>query len=148
MLEEKCIFCKIIRNEIKSYKIFEDDATIAFLDRFPITYGHTLVIPKVHIGRIEELNYIELNSLFFTVQKMVNPILLAVNSTASTIGINNGQDAGQVIPHIHVHIIPRSKEDNGGNIHSIMNKHLTLDDKTMMNITEKINSSFKNQGVL
>ena len=109
MTQKNCIFCKIINGEIASYKIFEDNYTIAFLDRFPISLGHTLVIPKVHIGRIEELNQKETVALFSTVQKIVGPILHSFDSSSSTIGINDGKDAGQVIPHIHVHIVPRTE---------------------------------------
>lgn len=148
MLDNKCIFCKIINGEIESYKIFEDNNTIAFLDKFPIAYGHTLVIPKNHIGRIEELDHSETTSLFSTLQKIVGPILQAFNSTASTIGINDGKDAGQVIPHIHLHIIPRSKDDGGGNIHSIINSNITIDEKKMSELTKKIKDNIINEDVI
>jgi|TARA_B100000315_G_scaffold44080_1_gene39025 histidine triad (HIT) family protein len=148
MTQKNCVFCKIIKGEIASYKIFEDNHTIAFLDRFPISLGHTLVIPKVHIERIEELNQKETVALFSTVQKIVGPILHSFDSSSSTIGINDGKDAGQVIPHIHVHIVPRSEGDDGGNIHSIMNKQPTIDEEILAEVAEKICKNFSKKDVI
>ena len=148
MTQKNCIFCKIINGEIASYKIFEDNYTIAFLDRFPISLGHTLVIPKVHIGRIEELNQKETVALFSTVQKIVGPILHSFDSSSSTIGINDGKDAGQVVPHIHVHIVPRTEGDGGGNIHSIMNKQPIVDEEILAKAAEKIRKNFSKEGFI
>ena len=148
MTQKNCVFCKIIKGEIASYKIFEDNHTIAFLDRFPISLGHTLVIPKVYIERIEELNQKETVALFSTVQKIVGPILHSFDSSSSTIGINDGKDAGQVIPHIHVHIVPRSEGDDGGNIHSIMNKQPTIDEEILAEVAEKICKNFSKKDVI
>ena len=148
MTQNNCIFCKIINGEIASYKIYEDNHTIAFLDRFPIAIGHTLVIPKVHIGRLQDLNQKETVSLFSTVQKIMGPILHSSNASASTIGINDGQDAGQVVPHIHVHIVPRSEGDGGGNIHSIMSKQSTIDEEILSDIAEKIRRNFPKEDAI
>jgi len=148
MTQNNCIFCKIINGEIASYKIYEDNHTIAFLDRFPIAIGHTLVIPKVHIGRLQDLNQKETVSLFSTVQKIMGPILHSSNASASTIGINDGQDAGQVVQHIHVHIVPRSEGDGGGNIHSIMSKQSTIDEEILSDIAEKIRRNFPKEDAI
>ena len=148
MTQNNCIFCKIVSGEISSYKIFEDNHTIAFLDRFPIAIGHTLVIPKVHITRLQDLSKKETTSLFSTVQKIIGPILYSSNASASTIGINDGQDAGQVVQHIHVHIVPRSEGDGGGNIHSIMNKQPIVDEEILAKAAEKIRKNFSKEGFI
>mgnify|MGYP001202021891 CR=1 FL=1 len=148
MTQNNCIFCKIINGEIASYKIYEDNHTIAFLDRFPIAIGHTLVIPKVHIGRLQDLNQKETVSLFSTVQKIIDPIIHSCDASASTIGINDGHDAGQVVPHIHVHIVPRSEGDGGGNIHSIMCNQPSIDEKELENIAEKIKRNFPKEDAI
>lgn len=148
MTQNNCIFCKIVSGEISSYKIFEDNHTIAFLDRFPIAIGHTLVIPKVHITRLQDLSKKETTSLFSTVQKIIGPILYSSNASASTIGINDGQNAGQVVPHIHVHLVPRSEEDGGGNIHSIMCKQPSTDEKILDNIAKKIQANILKENAI
>ena len=102
-----CIFCQIIKGESHAYKVYEDDLTLAFLDINPISDGHTLVIPKLHESRLENLHAKHSDALFRTVRRLVGPIQVAVDAPSSSIGINNGGEAGQVIQHIHVHVIPR-----------------------------------------
>ena len=102
-----CIFCKIRDGEAPSYKVYEDDHTVAFLDVNPVADGHTLLIPKLHTKYIEELPEDISEALIKTLVKLVPPIQRAFNATDSNIGINNGPNAGQIIPHVHIHIIPR-----------------------------------------
>ena len=116
----KCTFCKIIENKIPVYKIHEDDMTLSFLDINPLARGHALVIPKVHKSLIGELSPDEASALFKTTTHLTKKIHIATETQASTIGINNGADSGQEVPHIHIHIIPRSRGDGGIPIHSLM----------------------------
>ena len=102
-----CIFCKIRDGEAPSYKVYEDDHTLAFLDINPVADGHVLLIPKLHTKYIEELPEEAGETLMKTLIKIVPPIQRAFNSTDSNIAINNGPNAGQIIPHVHIHIIPR-----------------------------------------
>ncbi|MEE9585302.1 MAG: HIT family protein [Nitrososphaerales archaeon] len=140
MMREDCVFCKIIKGEIPSYKLFEDGKTFAMLDRHPLTNGHTLVIPKTHTARVEELDSEDAKSLFATVQRIIGPILRSVDAEASTIGINDGPEAGQVVPHVHIHIVPRSGGDGGGTIHSIIGRRLSIDDRSVSDVAERIQS--------
>ncbi|MCL4435614.1 MAG: HIT family protein [Thaumarchaeota archaeon] len=138
MTSKGCIFCRIVLGEIPSRKVFEDDSTLAVLDVSPLAPGHTLVIPKTHIERVEDLSPEISNALFSTVQHLTGPIRRSVNAQALTIGINDGREAGQVVPHVHVHLIPRTRSDGGGTIHSIMSRRPQLSDDEMTRIAVTI----------
>lgn len=136
-----CIFCKIIENEIPAYKIYEDDMTLSFLDINPLARGHALVIPKVHKTLIDELNPEEISTLFKTTSYLTKKIHNATETHASTIGINNGADSGQEVPHIHIHIIPRSIGDGGVPIHSLMSIRPKTKQEEMKELASKIRNS-------
>lgn len=108
-----CIFCKIIKNESTAYRVYEDDMTLAFLDIHPISDGHTLIIPKIHVARLEDLSEDFNQALFKTLRKIIKPIQKAMRVSALNIVINNGREAGQIIPHVHIHIIPRKGKVKG-----------------------------------
>lgn len=105
-----CIFCKIINNEIPSYKVYEDENFLAFLDISQATLGHTLVIPKKHYENIFELP--EDSNIFNIVTKLATKIKKATNCLGINILNNNGVSAGQTVNHFHIHIIPRYENDN------------------------------------
>ncbi len=107
------------------------------MDIHPSTPGHTLIIPKTHIARVEELPRKDADALFGTLHKIVGRIQEAVEAPASTIGVNNGRESGQEVPHVHIHIIPRSRGDRGGIIQGIARSGRPDDDE-MPEIAEKI----------
>lgn len=106
-----CVFCSIVKGDIPSYKVYEDEYVIAFLDINPTTRGHTLVVPKVHVSKMSDMDEEEiLNRTVNVLQKIVR----AVESTISpdlNIVVNQGAVAGQVIPHFHFHVVPRTPAD-------------------------------------
>jgi histidine triad (HIT) family protein len=102
-----CLFCKIVEGTVPSYKVYEDEHTVAFLDINPVADGHVLLIPRKHTMYIEELPEETSEALMKTLIKIAPPIQRAMNAKDSNIGINNGPNAGQIIPHVHIHIIPR-----------------------------------------
>lgn len=106
-----CIFCKIINNEIPSYKIYEDDYVYAFLDITQGTKGHTLVIPKKHIKNIYELDSFTAEKLFSVVPKIATALKKAFNPIGLNI-INNNEKPLQAVFHYHLHLIPRYENDN------------------------------------
>jgi len=116
----ECIFCRIARGEKPAHKLYEDEKTLAFLDIHPLVDGHTLVIPKAHYENLEDVPLNEVGEVFKAVHMVSLAIRRALGAPATTIGINNGRAAGQVVPHLHVHIIPRYPADGGGTIHSIV----------------------------
>ena len=102
-----CLFCRIVAGEIPCHKIYEDDATIAFLDIFPVSAGHTLVLPKAHAEHLSATTLADAQAMMASVKKIVPAILSAVDGDGYNIGMNNGQSASQEIPHTHLHIMPR-----------------------------------------
>lgn len=108
---EDCIFCKIIKGDIPSAKVYEDDRVMAFLDIGPANKGHTLVVPKKHSKNILEDDLEDLNACMNTVQKVAMAIIRAVNAGGFNLITNTNKTAGQVISHTHFHIIPRFEND-------------------------------------
>ena len=121
-----CIFCKIISKEIPAKILYEDEDTIAFLDAFPVAKGHTLVIPKQHYAKIQDLPSEINEKLFNTVHKMIPKVDSLQGSTL--VAIHNGKDSGQEVPHVHVHLIPRSNSDSAGPVHSMFTDKIELSD--------------------
>lgn len=117
-----CIFCRIVRGEAPAHVLHEDEHTLAFLDVHPLVEGHTMVIPKAHYETLEDLPPKLVGQVFKAVQKVSRAMRQALGAQATTIGINNGRAAGQVVPHLHVHIVPRYSNDGGGTIHSIIRR--------------------------
>ena len=107
----ECVFCKIVAGEIMSYKVYEDEQTLAFLDIAPVSPGHTLVIPKKHYQNMEEIPADELVHLIVVVQKVGRAIKKSLGVAGYNITENNDPVAGQIIPHLHFHIIPRHAGD-------------------------------------
>jgi histidine triad (HIT) family protein len=115
-----CLFCSFGKGEKKALAIYEDNATYAFLDIHPKGPGHTMVIPKLHRENILDLSASELTAVFRTVQTIVRLLKDKLGAEGFTIGINHGRISGQVVEHLHVHIIPRFSDDRGGSIHSVV----------------------------
>ena len=109
-LMDDCIFCKIVKGEIPSAKIYEDDKVLAFLDIAPINPGHTLVIPKAHFENIFETPE-ELVAELTTVVKKVSHALQVLGPEGMNVAMNNGKAAGQDVFHSHIHVIPRYQGD-------------------------------------
>ena len=108
---QDCIFCKIIKGDIPSNKIYENDKVLAFLDIGPVNKGHTLVIPKKHCTNILDIETEDLDAVSEVVRKIAPAIKQAVDADGLTITSSNGEAAGQVVMHSHIHIIPRFEDD-------------------------------------
>jgi len=107
-----CIFCKIAKNYIPSYKIYEDSDIIAILDIYPANPGHILILPKEHFQDISKLPD-DITGKIFVLAKYLSIILIqALNAKGINILLSSGETAGQRIPHIIVHLIPRYENDN------------------------------------
>lgn len=132
-----CLFCKIIRSEIPAAKVYEDDATFAFLDLKPVNPGHTLVIPKAHAAGIIDAPDETLAAVMGTVKKIAPGILAAVGADAFNLGVNEGAVAGQLVPHLHIHIMPRFPNDGHNLWHGTeapMEDRLALAEKIRTNL--------------
>lgn len=115
-----CIFCKIIKKEIPCHSVYEDQNILAFLDVHPHTQGHTVVIPKKHAVRIFDLEDKEMSELFIAIKKVMGILDKKLNPDGFNVGWNHNTAGGQVVPHLHIHIMPRYINDGGGSMHSIV----------------------------
>jgi len=106
-----CIFCKIVEGEIPSDKIYEDETFLAFLDIHPVNPGHTLVIPKKHYPDILDAPAPVLCDLLQVVKKVAAAVQKGTEVQGFNLGVNNGRVAGQIVPHLHFHIMPRREGD-------------------------------------
>jgi histidine triad (HIT) family protein len=131
-----CIFCKISSGEIPSKIITKTKNSIAFLDAFPLTKGHTLVIPKKHHEKIQDMSSEENTDLFLTVHKIISKVDKL--SGATLVAVHNGREAGQEIPHVHVHLVPRGSDDSGGPIHCLFESTLNVSDSETNEIYKKL----------
>ncbi len=118
---DACLFCKIVRGEIKPEIIYQDDHAIAFLDVNPLAPGHTLVIPKLHAPQLTDLTDSAVGPLFLTVKKITAILANTLHSDGFTIGMNQGEAGHAGVDHLHIHLIPRFTGDKGGSLHTIVN---------------------------
>jgi histidine triad (HIT) family protein len=134
-----CIFCKIVNGSIAAKKLYETENSLAFLDAFPLTQGHTLVIPKNHYAKVQDMSESDSKDLFDTVKILARK--LESISLSSLIAIHNGKESGQEIPHVHVHVVPRNSTDGAGPIHNLFVKRPSLDENEFEKIIKIIQNN-------
>jgi len=132
------IFEQIVDGEIPARIVHETDTTLAFLDANPLARGHTLVIPKEPYEQLDDLPAEIASDVFSVVHELTPAIEEAVDADATTIGMNNGEAAGQEVPHAHVHIVPRFDGDGGGPIHAVSPSRPDLSDAELDEIEAAI----------
>lgn len=120
-IREDCLFCKIADKKIPAEIFYENDRVIAFPDIKPRAPGHMMVIPKIHAPNILELPDEEVGPLFAGVKHVAEMLTGQFKPDGITIGANQGRAGGQEVDHLHVHLIPRWKNDGGGAIQSVVN---------------------------
>ncbi len=128
-----CLFCDIVNGKQTGHFIYEDKTHVAFLDKYPIDVGHSLVLPREHHERITDMNPDDVGNLFSKIPAIANGVLKATAADAFSLGQNNGKAAKQIIPHVHVHIIPRY--DHKG---TIWTKRGISNDKELSDLAKKI----------
>lgn len=138
MQDPNCIFCKIIGGEISARVIMQNEKAMALLDAFPLAAGHALVIPKSHYAKVQQMNEQDAVAVFDMVWKLAGAVETASQVNASTIAIHNGSDAGQEVPHVHVHIVPRKSSDGAGAIHSMFKIKPKLSPQDMDSLRNRI----------
>jgi histidine triad (HIT) family protein len=107
-----CVFCSIIEGHLPIAEVYQDDNFLVLMDKYPINIGHTLVIPKMHYDNLLLMPPAEVGRLYSLVTMISEPIVASVNADGFNVGQNNGIAANQIVPHVHVHIIPRFKPDS------------------------------------
>ncbi len=106
-----CIFCRIVRGEVPAHKVYEDDKVVAFLDIYPINPGHTLIVPKQHYERLEDVPEDVLAAMMRAAARLAPAVLRATGAQGYNLVVNVGRAAGQEIMHVHLHLIPRREGD-------------------------------------
>jgi len=133
-----CIFCRIVSGSIPAKLLTQTKHSISFMDAFPLSKGHVLVIPKSHHERIQDLDRDENTDLFSLVRGMIAKVDSI--SGATLLAVHNGTGAGQEIPHVHVHLVPRSDSDSAGPIHSMFNSRMEITDFETEQLYDKLKS--------
>jgi len=131
-----CIFCDILDGKRDSHLVYEDEDHIAFLDRYPIDDGHTLVIPRKHYEIITDMKSHDVGKIFSLVPKIAKAVLIGSGADAFSLAQNNGKAAKQIIPHVHIHIIPRY--NNKG---TVWTKRQIPTDEVLSELAVKIKSA-------
>ncbi len=110
-MSKDCIFCKIIAGDIPSFKVFEDDNTLAFMDINPVHDGHVLVIPKEHADNLIEVSESALSQTSITARKVARAVQKTLNPPDMNLLQCNGEAAKQSVLHFHMHVLPRQTDD-------------------------------------
>ena len=131
-----CIFCKIASKEIPTKILVETESCIGFLDAFPLAKGHVLVIPKKHYEKLQDLPTNINTEVFSTVHNLISKVDTLTGATL--VAVHNGKESGQEIPHVHVHLIPRSKDDSAGAVHSMFSEKPNLSESDIEELCSKL----------
>ena len=141
MQDPNCVFCKIIAGKIPTRVIMENEKAMALLDAFPLAAGHTLIIPKLHYAKVQEMSIEDARAVFEIIWKVTSAVEEGSQVNASTIAIHNGSEAGQEVPHVHAHIVPRRRDDGAGAIHSMFKTRPKLSPQEMESLRDRIASN-------
>ena len=131
-----CIFCDILDGTRNGYLVYEEKDHIAFLDKYPIDDGHTLVIPRKHYEKITDMDSNDVGKIFSLIPKIAKAVLAGAGADAFSLAQNNGKAAKQIIPHVHIHIIPRY--NNKG---TVWTKRQIPTDEVLSELAVKIKSA-------
>jgi histidine triad (HIT) family protein len=132
-----CIFCDMIEGKMPCYMIYHDDDCIVILDKYPIDNGHSLIITKKPYEKLTDMGVDEVAKLFSKIPKIANAIMSATNADAFSIAQNNGKAAKQIVPHVHIHIIPRYNVTG-----TLWTKRKILSDTELDELSQKIKNCF------
>lgn len=136
-MTEQCIFCSIVGGKMPTNKVYEDTHSIAFLDINPRNPGHTLIIPKRHYETVMEMPDSEAGKFFESVRKVSEMVRKGVQANGISLAQNNGKAAGQVVPHVHFHIIPRFLTEGPVALESVLSPK-KMDDESIKQIIQAI----------
>lgn len=112
MVDSFCVFCSIIKGHLPLAEVYQDRNFLVLMDKYPINTGHALVIPKQHYNNLLLMPAMEVGKLYSLVSIIAESVVTSVNADGFNVGQNNGRAANQIVPHVHVHIIPRFADDS------------------------------------
>lgn len=140
MQDTNCVFCRIIDGKIPAKVVARNSDALAILDAFPLAAGHTIVISKSHSTKVQDLDREESQGVFELACRVAPAVEKATGAHSTIIAVHNGKEAGQEIPHVHVHIIPRRRGDGAGPVHSMFRERPDPGNLDMDSICGKIAS--------
>jgi histidine triad (HIT) family protein len=109
MAEDNCLFCRIVSGEVPATVVYEDEASVAFLDHRPLFHGHTLLVPRKHVETLGELPVSLIGPFFKTAQLLSRAVEAALGAEGTFVAMNNR--VSQSVPHLHIHVVPRKRKD-------------------------------------
>ena len=133
----ECIFCDMIEGKLSCNIIYQDADCLVILDKYPIDHGHSLIITKKHYEKIIDMSIDEVSKLFSKIPKIANAIIKATNADAFSIAQNNGKAAKQIVPHVHIHVIPRYNSTG-----TLWTKRKIISDNELSELAQKIKNCF------
>ena len=134
----ECIFCLIAAGRIPSAELYQDDRVFAFLDINPLAEGHALVVPKRHASKLQDGDGEDAAALLRAAHRLAPVLAKETGQPDATIAINNGPGAGQEVPHVHLHIIPRSKGDGSGPVHALFKAPKAAHPETLHDLAVRV----------
>lgn len=138
MQDPDCVFCRIASGKIPAKIMLQNESAMALLDAFPLSVGHTLVIPRSHYAKLQDMKRPDAMALFEMTWQVVSAVEAGSQTMATTIAVHNGREAGQEIPHVHVHLIPRKPGDGAGPVHSMFRNRPNPGPEEMESLRSKI----------
>ena len=127
----------MIEGKLSCHMFYQDNDCLVILDKYPIDNGHSLIITKKHAKKITDMNIDDVSKLFSKIPKIANAIIKATNADAFSIAQNNGEAAKQIIPHVHIHIIPRYNATG-----TLWTKRKIMNDNELNELAQKIKNRF------
>ena len=109
MVDDNCLFCRIVSGELEAAVVYEDDNSVAFLDHRPLFHGHTLLVPREHVETLGDLPTPQIEPYFQAAQLLARAVESAMEAEGTFVALNNR--VSQSVPHLHVHVVPRRKKD-------------------------------------
>src|SRR5256714_15660688 len=109
MVDDNCLFCRIVSGELPATVVYEDDTSVGFLDHRPLFHGHTLLVPREHVETLSDLPAAQIEPYFKAAQLLARVIESALDAEGTFVAMNNR--VSQSVPHLHVHVVPRRKKD-------------------------------------
>lgn len=142
-MSQECIFCRIVDGEIPARVVHETEGVLAFLDANPLAPAHTLVVPKDHHERLDDVPPDTAAAMYDLLHRVVPAAEAAADAPATTVAFNNGPEAGQEIPHVHGHVIPRFADDGGRPIHGVAGTPPDLAEAELDDIAEAVTAELE-----
>ena len=139
MVDDNCLFCRIVSGEVPATLVYVDENSAAFLDHRPLFPGHTLLVPRKHVETLVELPQTLVGPFFETVQLLARAVEHAMNAEGTFVAMNNR--VSQSVPHLHIHVVPRRKKDGLKGFFWPRAKY--KDEEEMKDVQRKIAASLK-----